>query len=157
MIEPEKADDERLCAAGDAVEDTPRDLGLRWFRDEDDGARLGVAVERLDRREGREAADFGAEVAAADADRVRDALAGSRDETGDFLQTGARGRDDTDVAARTAMTRSFAPAARPRSPSRPASSIRRLLLTEPIINAASSTPGSAAMVCASRISAAESM
>ena len=59
-----------------------------------------IRVERVDRRERAERADPRVEVAAADADAVRDAAAHARDERGDFLQAGAGGRHDADVAAR---------------------------------------------------------
>ena len=51
-------------------------------------------------RDGMARADSLVEVAAADADAMRDAAAEARDQAGYFLQPGARGRDDADVAAR---------------------------------------------------------
>ena len=52
----------------------------------------GSAVERVDRHQGAERADPRVEVAAADADGVRDAAARARDQRGDFLEPGAGGR-----------------------------------------------------------------
>ena len=56
--------------------------------------------ERVDGGERAERADALVEVAAADADAVRHAPAQARDQARHFLQPGAGGRDDADVAAR---------------------------------------------------------
>ena len=62
------------------------------------GRRIGI--EQIDRHQRGDAADLLLEVAPADADRVRNALAGLRDQAGHFLHAGAGRADDADVAAR---------------------------------------------------------
>ena len=96
----EKADRERLVALRHAVEHQPRDRGSRRLRDQHDVLRRRIGIERVDRHQGGDGADLGLEVAPAGADRMADAAAGARDQARHFLDAGARGADDADVAAR---------------------------------------------------------
>ena len=66
-------------------------------------ARRRVGVEQVDGRQRGERADLAGEIAAAHADRLRDALAALRDQAGHLLHAGARRADDADVAARHAV------------------------------------------------------
>src|SRR5262245_57536291 len=61
--------------------------------------RSRVGVERVDRHQRRDGADFSLEVAPARADRMADAAARARDQAGYLLDSCTRGSDDADVSA----------------------------------------------------------
>ena len=109
----EKADRERACGSRpDAVEHGRRPRDAAAWRSARHAAVAGSASSTSIAISVVMRADLAAKIAAADADRLRDALAGLRDQAGDLLDAGARGADDADVAARNARWRK--PAARRR-------------------------------------------
>ena len=92
--------DARLRELPDPRAEPPERRGAGWLADDADDARVGIGVERRERRLQHEPADLVGEVAPAHTDRVRDALTSSGDVAGDFLEPRARGRGDADPAPR---------------------------------------------------------
>ena len=94
----------------------PHDAGLGDFReglreprgdaragrlaDDADDAGIGVRGQKLERAQHHHTADLIGEIAPANTDGLRHALARARERTGDFLQTGARGGGQPDAPAR---------------------------------------------------------
>ncbi len=72
---------------------------MRRLGNQDDGFGRRIVGQRLQCRQRHHAADFGGQIAAADADPVRDALAQCREPGHDRLQTGSGGCHATDPAA----------------------------------------------------------
>ena len=100
---PKKHRVKRLRLSPDAGEHGRHHLRMRRLGDEHNARRCRVGVEQVDGRQGRQCADLAAEIAAADADRLRNPPSGHREQAAYLLQTGAGGADETDIAARNAV------------------------------------------------------
>ena len=91
--------DHRFARSAGRVLDLARDRRCGRLGDQHDHARGRVGGQRGQPLQHRDAADLFLQIAAAGAQRLRDAAAQVVDAAGDLLQPGARCGDETDVAA----------------------------------------------------------